>query len=71
MLFGQHPAGVAAGDWESVLQRATPFTCAPGMALREVLRGMASSRRHRCWVVEDGRPVGVITCTDILHRVVQ
>lgn len=42
------------------------MTCAPETPLNEVARQMVSQHVHRVIVVEDGRPVGMITSLDLL-----
>ncbi len=44
--------------------------CSPESTFAEVLQLVASERVHRAYVVDQaGRPVGVVTLTDILHLV--
>lgn len=74
VIFGKHMDGVEAHDWRTVLAGAPPVTCRPSTPLVEVMQRLADSRRHRCWVTEDGgcsKALGVITLTDILRRVTQ
>lgn len=74
VLFGKHPPGVEEKDWAKVLE-GTPLTCcAPDTPLQDVLKRMAESKLHRCWVTETGarggKAVGVITMTDVLRRAI-
>ena len=44
----------------------------PPSALRTVVHRMAAGRVHRVYVVEPQtrRPVGIVTCTDVLRAIV-
>jgi CBS domain-containing protein len=47
-------------------------TCTPDESLAAVLDKLVSHHIHRCYVVDErGRPLGVVTMTDVLRVVVE
>ena len=47
------------------------LTCSPADDLCEVVRTMDANRIHHLVVLDDDRPVGIISALDILHAVVE
>ena len=44
--------------------------CTLKSTLLAVLRNLAKNKLHRLWVVDDaGKPLGVISCTDIMNLI--
>ena len=45
-----------------------PLTCTPESSLRTVLLQLACSCLHRIYVIDgEGKPLGVVTCTDLIN----
>lgn len=44
-------------------------TCAPESTFAAIVRRMAAQRVHRVYVVDQGKAVGIVTCTDVLQAV--
>ena len=68
------PAGGSPTDfWALAPGAALPpplpkmVTCAPSSPLSEVLALLGRSGKHRIYVLAGGRPVSVITATDVLR----
>jgi CBS domain containing-hemolysin-like protein len=50
----------------------TLITCSPNASLREVLDKIVANRLHRVYVCSEALvPCGVVTLTDILHKLVE
>ena len=83
-LSGSDLRGIAGGDMHELAQPVEAFlgnrkrapselvTATPESALRTVVHRMAACRVHRVYVVEPQarRPVGIVTCTDVLRAIV-
>lgn len=72
VLFGKHLPGVAEQDWAAVLQHRPMVCCPPTATLLQAMQAMDAARVHRCYVVDaQEHPVGVVSISDVLRRVVQ
>ena len=71
-LLDRLPPAAAAGRWEEALAGAALLVAvAPTATVREVVAVMVREGKHRVYVCdEEGRAVGVVTPTDVLHLVV-
>lgn len=59
-----------SGDAASVMDCMTPdvLTCSPDASVEEAARVMADNKVRRMPVVEDGRPVGIVSLGDLATR---
>ena len=52
---------------EDIMQEDV-LTCAPDTPLHEIAEGMAEQRVHRVVVIDDDKPVGIVTSIDVLRH---
>ncbi|GFR43787.1 hypothetical protein Agub_g4904 [Astrephomene gubernaculifera] len=72
VLAGTRVPGAAEGRWADVLKETALTTLKPSSTFGALLELMASQNLHRIYIVdEDGKPVSIVTLTDVLREVIK
>ncbi|KAG2498893.1 hypothetical protein HYH03_003084 [Edaphochlamys debaryana] len=72
-INGARVPGAAGNNWTEVLKDLPLPTLKPSSTFGQLLETMASQSLHRLYIVdeEDGKPVSIVTLTDVLREIIK